>query len=85
MIRTDVGPVLSDLRKITSVEVKIAADEARQLVLDDFFQGESDPLGALIAAQRAQQGGIITVGWSVGRALAGVTSAYSLVDADLPG
>lgn len=67
VVRHDVGPILDHLRKITSVEIKIAADEARQLELADFFEGEDDPLGALLTAQRAQQGGIITVGWSVGQ------------------
>ncbi len=67
VVRHDVGPILDNLRKITSVEVKIAADEARQLQLADFFEGENDPLGALLTAQHAQQGGIITVGWSVGQ------------------
>lgn len=67
VVRQDVGPILDNLRKITSVEVKIAADEAKRLELADFFEGENDPLGALLTAQRAQQGGIITVGWSVGQ------------------
>lgn len=67
VLRQDVGLILSNLRKITSVEVKILADEARRLDLSGFFEGDSDPLGALQTAQRAQQGGIITVGWSVGQ------------------
>lgn len=67
VLREDVGTVLNNLRKISSVEVKIAADEAHRLDLSDFFQGDEDPLGALRTAQRAQQGGIITVAWSVGQ------------------
>lgn len=67
VLRADAGAVLDHLRKVTSVEVKIAADEARNLDLGGFFEGEDDPLATLLTAQRAQQGGIITVGWSVGQ------------------
>ena len=67
VLRQDVGAILDQLRKVTSVELKISADEARMLDLSDFFEGDSDPLGALLTAQQAQQGGIITVGWSIGQ------------------
>ncbi len=67
VLRRDAGAILDNLRKITSVEVKIAADEAHRLDVSGFFRDERDPLGALLVAQRAQQGGIITVGWSVGQ------------------
>lgn len=67
VLRHDAGTVLDDLRKVTSVEVKIAADEARTLQLTGFFEDDNDPLGALLIAQQAQQGGIITMGWSVGQ------------------
>lgn len=67
VIRPDAGEVLDNLRRVTSVEVKISAEEARRLDLSGFFNEDDDPLGALLVAQRARQGGIITVGWSVGR------------------
>jgi hypothetical protein len=67
VVRRDLGAVLANLRKVSSVELKIFADDARRLDLSAFFDGESDPLAPLLAAQKAHQGGIITVGWSVGQ------------------
>lgn len=66
VIRHDLGAVLANLRKVSSVELKISADDARRLDMSGFFDGDADPLAALLAAQRAHQGGIISVGWSVG-------------------
>ncbi len=49
------------------VEIKVPADEVRNLDVSGFFQGANDPLGALKTMQRAQHGGVITLGFSVGR------------------
>ena len=64
--RADIGQVLASLRKVSSIELAIAADEARRLDLADFFEGDGDPLAVFKAASRARQGGIIRVRWSVG-------------------
>ncbi len=67
VLRPDVGPVLDDIRKITRVEIRVSADEARRLDASGFFEGEDDPLGALYTAQQAQHGGIIGLEMSVGQ------------------
>lgn len=67
VLRPDVGPIIDAITKVTRVEVKVAADEARRLDLSGFFQGDRDPLGALYAAQQAQDGGIIGLEMSVGQ------------------
>lgn len=67
VLRPDVGAILDDIRKITRVEIKVSADEARRLDASGFFEGEDDPLGALYTAQRVQQGGIIGLEVSVGQ------------------
>lgn len=66
VIRPDVSAVLQNISKISRVEVKIAADEARKLDLAGFFKGKDEPLAALQAAQRVQEGGIISLSLSVG-------------------
>lgn len=67
VLRPDVGPVLDEIRKVTRVEIKVSADEARRLDASGFFEGEDDPLGALYTAQQAQHGGIIGLEMSVGQ------------------
>lgn len=67
VLRPDVGPIIDEITKVTRVEIKVAADEARRLDMSGFFQGERDPLGALYAAQQAQDGGIIGLEMSIGQ------------------
>ena len=63
--REDLGQVLDQLRRVSRIDLAIAADEAARLDLSELY-GDADPLAALNAAGRAQQGGIVRVGWSVG-------------------
>lgn len=67
VLRPNAGEILNHLERVAWVEIKVPADEVRNLDVSGFFQGANDPLGALKTMQRAQQGGVITLGFSVGR------------------
>lgn len=66
VIRPDISSVLQNIQKVSRVDIKIAADEAQKLDLAGFFQGSNEPLAALQAAQRVQEGGYIGLSVSVG-------------------
>lgn len=67
VLRPNAGEILNHLERVAWVEIKVPADEVRNLDLSGFFQGANDPLGALKTMQQAQHGGVITLGFSVGR------------------
>lgn len=67
VLRPDIGNILDNLRRVSNIELVVSGDEVRRLDLAGFFEDEDDPLRTLLTAERAQQGGIIRVGWSIGQ------------------
>jgi hypothetical protein len=67
VFRPDAGQMLANLRKVSKVQLTIPADNARRLDATSFFEDDDDPMRALGFAARAQQGGLINIGWSVGQ------------------
>ena len=67
VLRKDAGDVLGKITKVSNVELAIPASDVRQMDLAGFFQEDDDPIAALQAAARAQQGGVIRLGFGIGR------------------
>lgn len=65
--RRDLGSVLDQVRRVSSIEIAINADEIGNLDLGPMYTEESDPFVLLKAAAQGRQGGVIKLGWSVGQ------------------